>query len=127
MKKLAVFVVIIVLTAGIAYAKEFEVKEKAGDYQVEFKIDNLRVGANIVKIEIKDVSGKYVNDAKVQVKYSMPEGIDLPQMNFETGTKLEGNEYKAKMKIPMAGTWTAVVNIMRGGKTSSAKFKLEVH
>ncbi|MEW6109817.1 MAG: hypothetical protein AB1632_11725 [Nitrospirota bacterium] len=32
-----------------------------------------------------------------------------------------------EMKIPMAGTWTAVVNIMRGGKTSSAKFKLEVH
>ncbi len=127
MKKLVVFVVIIVLTAAIAYAKEFEVKEKAGDYQVEFKIDNLRIGANNVKIEVKDESGKYVNDAKVQVKYSMPEGVDLTPMHFETGTKLEGNEYKAKMKIPMAGTWTTVVSIIRGGKTSSMKLKLEVH
>jgi hypothetical protein len=85
-----------VLTAGIAYAKEFEVKEKAGAYQVEFKIDNLRIGANNVKIELKDESGKYVNDAKVQVKYSMPEGIDLPPMHFKADMKLDGNEYKGR-------------------------------
>lgn len=127
MKKLLVFAVILLFTISIAYAKEFEVKEKAGDYQIEFKIDNLRVGANNVKIEIKDKSGKYVTGAKVQVEYSMPEGIDWPTMNFKTDAKLEGHEYKAKMKIPMAGTWTTVVNIMQGGKTNSMKFKIDAH
>ncbi len=127
MKKLVVLAAIIVLTAGIAYAKEFVKKGQAGTFQVEFKIDNLRVGANDINIEVKDESGKSVSDAKVQVKYSMPEGIDLPPMHFETGMKLEGNEYKGKIKIPMAGTWTTVVNVIRGGKTGSMKFNLEVH
>lgn len=57
----------------------------------------------------------------------MPEGIDLQPMHFKTDMKLEGNEYKGKIEIPMAGTWTTVVNITREGKTSSTKFSLEVH
>jgi hypothetical protein len=84
------------LTAGIAFAKEFKAKEKAGVYEVEFKIDNLRIGANNVKIEVKDASGKYVNDAKVQVEYSMPEGIDLPPMHFETDMKLDGMNIRGR-------------------------------
>ena len=126
MKKIAIFAVIVFLMTGIVYAKEFEVKEKAGIYQVEFKIDNLRVGANNVKIIIKDGSGNYVTDAKkVQIEYSMPEGIDLPPMHFTTDAVPAGQEYSAKMKIPMPGTWATVVNIMRGGKTSTMKFNVE--
>ena len=124
MKKLVVFVVIIVLTAGIAYAKEFEVMEKVGVYHVEFKIDNLRVGANNVKIEVKDKSGKYVTDASVAVKYKMPEGIDLPPMHFKADMKLEGNEYKGVIKIPMAGDWETEVDITRADKTESIMFYL---
>ena len=124
MKKVAIFAAIVFLMAGIAYAEKFEVKEKAGIYQVEFKIDNLRVGANNVKIIIKDGSGNYVTDAKVQIKYSMPEGIDLP-MDFAVDAALEGKEYSATMKIPMPGTWATVVNIMQGGKTSTMKFNVE--
>ncbi len=124
-KLVALFASIVFLAAGIAYAKEFEIKEKAGDYQVEFKIDNLRVGANNVSIEVKDGSGNYVTDAKVNIKYSMPEGIDLPPMHFTTDTVLEGKKYKAKMKIPMPGHWATEVDIVRGGKTSTAKFYVE--
>ncbi len=98
MKKIAILAAIVFLITGIAYAKEFEVKEKAGIYQVEFKIDNLRVGANNVKITIKDGSGNYVTDAKVQIKYSMPEGIDLPPMHFAVDAKVEGKEYSATIK-----------------------------
>jgi hypothetical protein len=55
----------------------------------------------------------------------MPEGIDWPPMHFSTDAKLEGQEYNAKIKIPMPGTWTTVVSIMRGGKTSSVKFYVD--
>ncbi len=120
-----VFAAIVFLMTGTAFAKEFEAKEKAGAYQVEFKIDNLRVGANNVTIEVKDSSGKYVTDAKVTVKYSMPEGIDLPPMHFRSDMKLEGNEYKGKIKIPMPGRWAAEVDIMKGGKMNTMKFFVE--
>lgn len=76
MKKTAAFIVILLFAAGVAHAKDYEVKKKVGEYNVEIRIDNARVGANNVKIEVKDESGNYVNDAKVNVKYSMPEGID---------------------------------------------------
>lgn len=125
--KAITFALILFLTAGIAYAKEFEVMEKAGDYQVEFKIDNLQVGVNNVKIEIKDESGNYVTDAKVHIDYSMPEGIDLPPMHFTIVTEIEGHGYKAKMKIPMPGSWSTRVNIFRGGKTSTMQTYLQTY
>lgn len=68
-----------------------------------------------------------MTDAKVNVKYSMPEGIDWPPMHFKTAATLEGHEYKAKIKIPMPGTWTTVVSIMRGKINSSMKFPVEAH
>ncbi len=125
MKNILVFTIILLFAAGIAYAKDYEVKKKVGEYNVEVKIENPGVGANDVKIGVKDESGKYVTDAKVNVKYSMPEGIDWPLMHFTTDAKLEGQEYNAKVKIPMPGTWTAVVSITRGGKTRSLKFPVE--
>ncbi|MDA8239320.1 MAG: FixH family protein [Nitrospiraceae bacterium] len=124
MKKVVVFVAVVFLMTGIVYAKEFEVMQKAGNYYVEFKIDNLRVGANNVAIEIKDKSGKYVSDAKVAVTYKMPEGIDLPPMHFKADMKLEGNEYKGVIKIPMAGDWETEVDITRAGKTEGITFYL---
>jgi YtkA-like protein len=127
MKKILAFAMILLFAAGIAYAKDYEVKKKVGEYNVEVKIDNPRVGPNNIKIEVKDESGKYVTDAKINVKYSMPEGIDWPPMHFTTDAKLEGQEYSAKIKIPMPGTWATVVSITRGGKTSSMKFNIEAH
>lgn len=127
MKKILAFIVILLFAAGIAYAKDYEVKKKVGEYDVEVKIDNPGVGANNIKIEVKDESGKYVTDAKINIKYSMPEGIDWPPMHFTTDAKLEGQEYNAKIKIPMPGTWTTVVSIMQGGKTRSLKFSVEAY
>ncbi len=122
-----IFTVIVLLAASAAFAKEFEVSEKVGSYQVDFKIDNVRVGANNVIIEVKDGAGKYVTDAKVTVQYSMPEGIDLPPMHFKVDMKLEGNEYTGKIKIPMPGKWATAVDIMRGGKTNTMKFYVEAY
>jgi hypothetical protein len=98
---------------------------KAGDYQIEFKIDNLRVGTNNVNIEIKDKTDNFVTDAKVWLEYSVPVGIDLPPMHFTADAELDGHAYGTKMKIPMPGNWATEVNIIRGGKTSAAKFYIE--
>lgn len=127
MKKLGLVVLVLLLVAGIAYAKDYEVKKKAGEYNVEVKIDRNPpvVGDNNVKIEIKDSSGKYVTDAKVVVDYGMPAMPGMPAMNYKTDAELKGDEYKAKMNLSMSGSWNIAVKITRAGKTSTMKFTVD--
>ena len=115
MKKTAVFAVILLLIAGIAYAKEFKVKKVEGIYDVEARIDNNPpiVGDNNVSIEIKDKSGKYVTDAKVTVEYSMPAMPGMPAMHYKSAAALSGNTYKAVMNLSMAGSWNIEVKIIK--------------
>lgn len=128
MKKIAVVGLILLLIAGVAYAKDFEVKQKAGDYEVEVKIDKNPpvLGNNNVKVEIKDASRKYITDAKVIVEYSMPAMPGMPPMNYKTEAVLSGNEYKAKMNLSMKGPWNIAIKITKGGKTSTVKFNIDV-
>jgi len=127
MKKFGFIVLLLLLVAGIAYAKDYEVKKKAGDYDVEVKIDKNPpvVGDNNVKIEIKDSSGKYVTDAKVVIDYSMPAMPGMPAMNYKANAELKGNEYKATMGLSMSGSWNIAVKITRAGKTSTMKFTVD--
>ncbi|HWR59538.1 MAG TPA: FixH family protein [Thermodesulfovibrionales bacterium] len=127
MKKTAVFALVLLLVAGIVYAKDYEVSKKAGEYNVEVKIDKNPpvVGDNMIEAEIKDASGKYVTDAKVVIDYSMPAMPGMPAMNYKTDTELKGNKYKAKMSLSMSGSWNIAVKITRGGKTSTMKFTVD--
>lgn len=127
MKRLAVITMILLIVSGIAYAKDYEVKKKVGDYNVKVKIDKNPpvVGDNNIEIEIKDASGKYVTDAKVVVEYSMPAMQGMPPMNYKTDTTLKGYEYKATLNLSMSGPWNIVVKITRSGKTSTMKFTVD--
>lgn len=129
MKKLTIITMILFLAVGIAYAKDYEVKKKAGEYDVEVKIDKNPpvVGDNNITVEIKDLSGKYVTDAKVKVDYSMPAMPGMPAMNYKTDAELKGNEYKAKMNLSMSGSWNIAVKITKSGKTVSMKFNVDAH
>jgi len=127
MKKITVFTMVFLLIAGIAYAKDYEVIKKAGQYDVEVKIDKNPpvVGDNNISIEIKDASGKYVTDAKVKLDYSMPAMPGMPAMNYKADATMSGDTYKAVMNLSMAGSWNIAVKIVRAGKTSSAKFSID--
>ena len=129
MKKLFVFTVVFLLIAGMAYAKDYEVKKKAGAYDVTVTIDKNPpvVGDNNVTVVIKDTSGKSVTDAKVLVDYSMPAMSGMPAMHYKTNAELNGSEYKAKMVLSMAGSWNIAVKISKGGKTSTVKFSVDAH
>jgi len=128
MKKwIGVVASVILLITGIAYAKDYEVKKKAGAYDVEIKIDKNppAVGKNNMEIEIKDASGKYVTDANVKVEYTMPAMPGMPAMDYKADAKLDGYEYKATMDLSMSGSWNVVVKIVRGDKTSKVKFSVD--
>jgi len=120
MKRLAAATLMLLLVAGITYAKDYELTKKAGEYNVVVKIDKNPpvVGDNNTTVEIKDTDGKYVTDAKVVVDYSMPEMA----MNYKADAASKGNEYKAKMNLSMKGPWHIAVKITRAGKTSSMEF-----
>lgn len=128
MKKLVAFTLILLLVAGIAYARDYEVKKKAGVYDVEVKIDKNPpiVGDNNVTVIIKEASGKYITDAKVAVHYSMPAMPGMPPMNYKTDAELKGTKYKATMNLSMSGPWNIAVKITRGGKTTTMRFNIDV-
>ena len=127
MKRLAVVAVVLLLTAGVAFAKDYEIAKKAGGYNVEVKIGNnpAVVGNNDFEVQVKDASGKNVTDAKVVVEYSMPAMPGMPAMNYKAPAELKGAGYKGKMNFPMSGSWSVAVKIIRTGKTTTMKFMVD--
>jgi hypothetical protein len=83
MKKLLMIGFVLLLSAGLALAKDYEVKKKAGEFDVVVTIDKNPpvTGDNGVTVTVKDASGKIVTGAKVVVDYSMPGMPGMPPMN----------------------------------------------
>lgn len=127
MKKwIGIVVSLVLVIAGIAYAKDYEVKKKAGNYDVEIKIDKNppSVGKNNMEIEIREGDQK-ITDAKVKVEYSMPAMPGMPPMDYKTKAELKDEKYHATIDLSMAGPWNIEVRITRDGKTSKAKFSID--
>jgi len=129
MKKIALVSMVLLLIAGIAYAKNYEVTKKAGEYTVVATIDKNPpvVGDNNISIEIKDAEGKTVTDAKVKVEFSMPAMPGMPAMNYKEDAQLSGSAYTAKMNLSMSGSWNIAVKVSRGGKSSTMKFNIDAN
>ena len=127
MKKLLMIGLVVLLSAGVAVAKDFEVKKKAGDYDVTVTIDKNPpvTGDNGVTVEIKDAAGHHVRDAKVIVDYSMPAMPGMPPMNYKTDAELKGSAYKATMNLSMSGPWSISIKVTKAGKTSTARFNID--
>ncbi len=129
MKRLFACAGILLLMVSLAYAKDFEVTKKAGEYNVEVRIDKNPpvAGENNMQIEIKDAAGKNVKDAKVSVNYSMPAMPGMPAANYKTEAEMKGDKYRAKMNLSMSGSWQIAVKIARAGKTTTMKFSVDAH
>ncbi len=127
MKKLALVLLVLLVTAGVAFAKGYEVNKKAGDYDVALTIDRNPpvAGDNQVTIVVKDAAGKMVKDAQVRIDYSMAAMPGMPPMNYKTDAALKGDEYQATMGLSMSGPWNIVVKITRENKTASMKFTVD--
>lgn len=126
MKQLIIVMLMVVLSGGLAVAKDYEVKKKAGDFDVEIRIDKNPpvVGDNNISVEVKE-TGRAVTDAKIVVDYSMPAMPGMPAMNYKTDAELKGNAYKAVMNLSMSGPWNIAVKITKAGKTTTAKFTVD--
>lgn len=129
MKKLFLLLTLLGLAAGPVYGKDYEVSKKAEDYSVLIKIDKNPpvVGDNLMRLEIKDGTGKIVTDAKVKVDYSMPAMAGMPPMAYKTEAELKGKEYQARMNLSMAGSWSMAIQIIQGDKVRRVKFTVDAH
>ena len=127
MKKLLMIGFALLLSTGVVLAKDYEVKKKAGDFDVIVTIDKNPpvTGDNGVTVSVKDAAGKAVKDAKVVVDYSMPAMPGMPPMNYKADAMLKGDTYAATMNLSMAGPWNVAVKISAGGKTGSVKFTID--
>jgi hypothetical protein len=128
MKRLVLALMSVLLVAGTAVAKDYEVTKKAGDYTVVVKMDRNPpiTGDNNLSVTIKDAAGAEVKDAKVAVEYTMAAMPGMPAVKVKTDTELKGSEYRAKLNFSMAGGWGIAVMINRGDKKAQAKFSVDV-
>ena len=127
MKKLLMIGFVLLLSTGVALAKDYEVKKKAGEFDVVVTIDKNPpvTGDNGVTVTVKDAGGKAVKDAKVVIDYSMPAMPGMPPMNYKADAMLKGDTYAATMNLSMAGPWNITVKISAGGKNGSMKFTVD--
>jgi uncharacterized membrane protein len=128
MKKFAVALIILLLAAGLVYAKDYTVMKKAGNYTVQVKLDKNPpiAGQNKMEISIKDNKGMNVSDATVNVNYSMPAMPGMPAMNYKAKAELKGGQYLANVNFSMSGAWAVNIKITRAGKTQAVKLNVDV-
>jgi hypothetical protein len=122
-----IVVLVAVFVAGVAFAKDYTVQKKVGDFTVDIAMDKNPpvVGANNVEVAVTGKDGKAVTDAKVLVTASMSAMPGMPAAENKAEAKLEGSKYKAKVELSMAGSWNMSVRITQGGKTATAKFTVD--
>jgi multidrug efflux pump subunit AcrA (membrane-fusion protein) len=83
----------------------------------------LSSGSGTVRVEVKDLAGQPVSDAKVEVSAGMT-GMNVSKVVARL-TKDPG-AYEARLNFGMAGAWTVEANATAPqGATISAKFKVE--
>jgi len=106
-------------SAFIVWAGSFELKGKAGGYNIDVKMDSNPpfVGNNGIDIMVTDEALRPVTDARVEIEYLMPTlGGRAPMMDYTVAAKPVGNKYHANLNLSMAGEWRVIVKIARGGK-----------
>jgi hypothetical protein len=128
MKRIALIFVVLLLASGLAFARDYEITKKAGDYTVQVKIDKNPpiVGKNKMEILLKDAAGKDVTDAVVAVDYGMPPMPGMHAMNYKAKTELTGSLYLAALNFSMSGPWYINVKITRAGKSQLVKFNVDI-
>ena len=129
MKKSVLFLIFFLFPSDLywAEARRLEVEKKAGDYDVLIRLDKHPPiqGDNPVEIEIKDLQGKPVTDAKVLVNYYMPPMPRMAPMNYKTDAPFSKGKYRMTMNIIMSGPWVIRVLITRNSKTSVIKLNVD--
>ena len=113
---------------GASDAASLADSKRAGDHVVAIQIDRNPpiLGINNLEVEIRGADGREVADAKVLVNYYMPPMPRMAPMNYKVDAPYKGGKYRVAMNFIMEGPWVIVVKINHQGKTTTAKFNVNV-
>jgi hypothetical protein len=116
------------MACSLALAKDYELTKKAGDYNVQIKIDKNPpvTGINKMTVAIKDVKGIAITDATVAIDYGMPAMPGMGAMNYKTNATVKGDSYLATINFSMSGPSFINIKITRSGKTQTVKMNVDV-
>ncbi len=123
MKKLLTTILVVVLSATVAQAKDltsgasalvestksafFTKLHESDGYTIKIYSDKpLVVGNNTIAVALKKEDFA-VTDAKVKIKFFMPEMPGMPSMEYKEKFKFDNksNSYKGVVNVSMGGTW----------------------
>ena len=105
MKNLLKIVLGIFLTFGFLHAELLEQNGQKDGFDIKLTSPKaLVVGKNDFVIELSKDS-KIVDNAKVKIKFFMPEMPGMPYMESEENAVLVDGKYKVSANISMGGTW----------------------
>ena len=106
----------VLMFSTLVFAGGFYDKGTTKGYTIEMSSDKTLIEGNndlMVKL-MKD--GKPVTDAKLRVKFFMPEMPGMPYMESIGNGKLDGKMYKTMANFSMGGTWQYHVQFKHMGK-----------
>ena len=105
MKNIIKIVLGFFLTFTFLNAELLEQNGQKDGYDVILKSSKaLVVGSNELLVELAKDS-KVIENAKVKVKFFMPEMPGMPYMESEENAVLVDGKYKMSINVPMSGTW----------------------
>jgi hypothetical protein len=122
------FVLLFNIFVPIANGKDYMMRRKVDVYAVDVAINRNPpvVGKNEIRINIKDLSGKYVTDALVTVNYYMPPMQGMPPMNYTVKAPSNGLGYSTTMDLIMTGPWLIVIRAGVSGKQLRVSVPIDV-
>lgn len=125
---ISTLVAFLFLIPGHSYGKGLELRNKAGDYDVEIRLSRNPpvIGKNLIEIKIKDARGQAVKVTGVQINYYMPPMPRMAPMNHIIPAEADRTDYRATLNFIMSGPWVIAVKIPFAGKTKTAKFHVDV-
>jgi hypothetical protein len=95
----------LLLTFGLLNAEPIDLNGKKDGYDVSLKSEkSLVVGDNTFLVTLSK-DGNAVTDAKVKVKFFMPEMPGMPYMEQTAKAELVDGKYKMLINFSMSGTW----------------------
>lgn len=105
MKNIFKLVVALVMTIGFLNAEPLLQEGNKNGYDVKLSSEkSLVVGSNEIFIEVSK-DGSFVSDAKVKIKFFMPEMPGMPYMENEHKAKIVNGKFLIKSNFSMGGTW----------------------
>ncbi|MCX5806059.1 MAG: FixH family protein [Proteobacteria bacterium] len=127
-RKSLTVIFLFIVGMSIAYGRDYTVRRKIDGYTVDVSINRNPpiVGRNDLRVEIKDLLGKYVLNMPVTVNYYMPPMPGMPPMNYTVQASSRGSGYGATMDLIMTGPWNIVIRANTEGKPLRMTIPIDV-